>query len=134
MKSLQILKNRPLLLLTKKESEVPHCIVEYSSGLEERVSPLMRVVEVFQGALDSDLFNVHDIKSRAIAYENHKAGSGVSDFVHVTVKILSGRTAQQRGMLSATLLSRLKGLNLLSVSLSVEVVDMERETYANVVL
>lgn len=78
----------------------PHRIVECSSDLERRVAPSTLVDVVFQGALENALFDVNDIKVLATAYENHKTGSGVSDFVHIIAKFLFGRTLQQRSQLA----------------------------------
>jgi len=108
---------------------VPHCIIEYSSDLED--SKLIDSVHI--GALNSSLFNERDIKTRSISFANHKTGTTSHSFMHVTARILSGRTLEQRSTLSHCILVELKSLNYSSASLTVEVIEMERDSYAKMV-
>lgn len=105
---------------------MPHLIVEHSQNLE--ASRLLEAV--CQGAVESELFELTDIKTRAIGYQYFETNASQQQFVHVVVKILSGRTSAQRQMLSKLVLDQLALLNLESTSLTVEVVEMERESYA----
>jgi 5-carboxymethyl-2-hydroxymuconate isomerase len=105
---------------------VPHCIIEYSNGLDN--SKL--IDSVHKGASNSQLFDEHDIKTRSIGFSDHKVNSTINTFVHVTTKILSGRTLEQRSTLSHSILAELQKLNYPSTSLTVEVVEIERESYA----
>ena len=86
---------------------------------------------VFDGSLHSQLFlpNGADIKVRAIAYQNFKLGDGKTSFVHVVVKILAGRTDEQKQRLSQEIIKKLSGLGHQDISITVEVVDMERQSY-----
>ena len=106
---------------------MPHCIIEHSPN----ISPdgLMHVV--FNGALHSQLFlpDGADIKVRAIAYKNFKLGDGKTSFVHVVAKILAGRTEVQKHSLSQAIVHKLSGLGHQDISITVEVVDMERQSY-----
>lgn len=110
---------------------MPHCIVEHSVTLDsDRILPL-----VFAGALLSGLFeaNGSDIKVRSIAYQNYLTGGVKSGFVHVVLKILSGRTSEQKRMLSALVLEKLQSLEMQNCSITIEVVDMDRDTYTRFV-
>lgn len=73
---------------------MPHCIVEHSATLA--AGPLL--ARVFAGAMGSGLFEADgsDIKVRTILYDTYSTGTQVSDFVHVVLRILSGRTPEQR--------------------------------------
>ena len=106
---------------------MPHCIIEHSPN----ISPdgLMHVV--FNGALHSQLFlpDGADIKVCAIAYQNFKLGDGKASFVHVVVKILAGRSDEQKQRLSQEIIKKLSGLGHQDISITVEVVDMERQSY-----
>lgn len=107
---------------------MPHCIVEHSAGIDgERL-----VARVFSSALQSGLFasDGSDIKTRAIAYPHYQTGPHKSGFVHVVLKILAGRTAAQKQALSACVMAQLDTLALPDASLTVEVVDMDRASYA----
>ncbi|UYV20423.1 5-carboxymethyl-2-hydroxymuconate Delta-isomerase [Halomonas qaidamensis] len=110
---------------------MPHCIVEHSASLDgELILPL-----VFSGAMKSALFETDgsDIKVRSIAYQNYLTGQEKSDFIHVILKILSGRTSDQKHMLSTAVLTQLQELELHDCSLTVEVIDIERASYSKLV-
>lgn len=109
---------------------MPHCIIEHSTSLDGE--PL--VASVFAGTLQSGLFEAdgRDIKVRSIAYQHYLTGPEKGNFVHVTVKILSGRTPEQKQVLSQSVLAHLQKLERPGCSLTVEVVDIDRASYAKV--
>ncbi|MBN7819974.1 5-carboxymethyl-2-hydroxymuconate Delta-isomerase [Bowmanella yangjiangensis] len=113
---------------------MPHCIVEYSKALEARIMPESLLQAVYQGAVDSDLFTPSAIKSRAIACDYYLVGDQVADFIHISLRILSGRTDEQKSRLSSAVLARVMALNLSQLSLSVEVLDIHTESYAKELL
>lgn len=111
---------------------MPHCIVEHSAEIDgSTLIPL-----VHRGALESKLFESEgsDIKVRAIPYSNYQTGSVNIKFVHVTLKILSGRNLDQKLNLSQLVLENVEGLLSSDCSISVEVVDIDRDSYAKVVV
>lgn len=111
---------------------MPHCIIEHSSTINaEQLNK-----KVFLGALNSELFEAdgRDIKVRSIAYENYQTGTEREDFIHVTVRILSGRSDTDKAMLSETVMTQLLSLSLSRASITVEVVDMDRNSYGKVVV
>jgi len=114
---------------------MPHCIIEYSAELAQEIDINKLMYGVFEGAVSSSLFSTTDIKVRAIAFNDYYAESGnvaknkQQRFIHVCSKILSGRTLEQRQYLAKLMLSQLTKLNLSAVSISVETIDMERESY-----
>lgn len=112
---------------------MPHCIIEYAKTLENQVKPATVVNAVFLGAFQSNLFKPEDIKTRAMAFEHHQTGHQKQNFIHVTMKILAGRDQQQRTMLAEKVLAELNKMNLKSISLTVEVVAIEAESYAKLV-
>lgn len=111
---------------------MPHCIVEHSSTIDENAL----ITLVFRGALESKLFEADgsDIKVRALSYSNYQTGNENIDFVHVTLKILSGRNAEQKSLLSQTVLEQLKTLDLIHCSITIEVVDIDRDSYSKVAM
>ena len=111
---------------------MPHCVIEYSQDLKIQPESLINVV--FQGALNSQLFEESHIKTRTIAFDNYQVGAHKENFIHVTTKILSGRTLEQRSMLSESIIAALAKLNIHSANITVEVVELERESYAKKVL
>ncbi len=109
---------------------MPHCIIEHSLDVEQT----QLINAVYQGTLKSELFEDDDIKTRSMAFDNYQTGSVKKSFIHVTAKILSGRTLEQRSMLSQSIMSELKKLKYSSITLTVEVIEMERDSYAKVTL
>lgn len=107
---------------------MPHCIIEHSSSLkgEELLSP------VFQGVLGSALFTADgsDIKVRALPYSVYQTGNTGADFVHVTVRILAGRTEVEKQKLSAGVLAAIDSLKLANCSVTIEIVDIDRQSYS----
>jgi 5-carboxymethyl-2-hydroxymuconate isomerase len=111
---------------------VPHCIIEHSSTINGNdLLPL-----VFQGALNTSLFedDGSDIKVRAQSFCDYQTGSTKSDFIHVVLKILSGRGASDKQKLSKLVLEQIFSLNFKNCSITVEVVDMDKSSYAKLVV
>jgi len=116
---------------------MPHAIIEYSQSLAEsakhKISPESLMASVFDGAKHSKLFDAADIKVRTIAFEHHLSGeipeTNDRPFIHVTMKILSGRTLEQRTHLSECVMAALEQLKLESLSLTVEILDIEKASY-----
>ncbi|MCP4762197.1 MAG: 5-carboxymethyl-2-hydroxymuconate Delta-isomerase [archaeon] len=113
---------------------MPHCIIEYSKEIEDFVKPIQMINAVYQGALKSDLFVEDDIKTRSIAFDSYQAGSLKKAFVHVTVKILFGRKLEQKKALSKLVLSCLKEVDFPPILLTVEIVEMEKESYERLLI
>ncbi|KKO70527.1 5-carboxymethyl-2-hydroxymuconate Delta-isomerase [Kerstersia gyiorum] len=115
---------------------MPHCIIEHAPALDGH----RLVRQVFAGALDSALFEPDgsDIKVRAYACEAYCVGADIvgsanttdaTHFIHVTLRLLAGRTAVQKQELAQAVLARLQALPLQNCSVTIEVQDMERGSY-----
>lgn len=113
---------------------MPHCIVEYSQNLEQEVPPVELLEAVKAGCIASTLFTVEDIKLRSVPYKSFLTAGQEDAFVHVILRLLSGRTLEQRKQLSELVLASLGEFALKDVSLSVEVCEMERDTYSKKVV
>jgi 5-carboxymethyl-2-hydroxymuconate isomerase len=109
---------------------MPHCIVEYSSDLVNKLSAKEMIVATFQGAINSALFEAEQIKVRTCAYDDFQVGTGDNKFIHVSAKILSGRTLIQRQLLAQQILQSFAQYQLSNISITVDVIEMEREPYA----
>lgn len=107
---------------------MPHCVIEYSDTLDAK--PILTAV--FDGALQSGLFEPGgaDIKVRAQSYQQHISGAEHRDFIHVQLRILSGRNLEQKQHLSQCVLDKLLQLGQVSCSHTVEVIDIDRASYA----
>lgn len=110
---------------------MPHCVIEHSDNIDgNTLVPL-----VYAGALKSSLFESEgsDIKIRALSYANYQTGNVNIGFVHVTLKILSGRTPEQKKALTKLVLEQVNTLAMMQCSISVEVADVDRASYAKIV-
>ena len=113
---------------------MPHLIIEYSEDVADSVAIRDIVEAAHDGAMSSELFSEYDIKTRAIAYRDHRTGATQDSFVHVTVRLLDGRSDEQKAMLSESVLGRIEPLLPAVVSVGVEIVDMHRASYRKRVL
>lgn len=105
---------------------MPHCVIEYSSDLV--ISPKELISSVRDGMLETNLFDEQSIKLRAQKYDHFDVPK-YDHFIYVLVKILSGRSIDQKKELSQTIKKHIDDLSLPSVSLSIEIDDMEKESY-----
>ncbi|CAM4061406.1 5-carboxymethyl-2-hydroxymuconate Delta-isomerase [Kerstersia similis] len=106
---------------------MPHCIIEHAAALDGR--SLVR--QVFAGAMDSALFEPDgsDIKVRAQAYDAYCVGADSAEFIHVTLRLLAGRTDEQKQAFAQAVLAQLQVLPLTHCSVTIEVQDIERRSY-----
>lgn len=109
---------------------MPHCIVHYSRPLASRIPPAQLIQTVYASALASGLFQGKDIKTRALAFEDYQTGEQQQDFIHVEVRLLSGRTLEQRTALSRHVMDALLALGQQDISLTVQISEMERDSYS----
>ncbi|HEY5739407.1 MAG TPA: 5-carboxymethyl-2-hydroxymuconate Delta-isomerase [Gammaproteobacteria bacterium] len=113
---------------------MPHLIIEYSEGVDGTVAIPDIVDAAHAGAMSSELFPEYDIKTRAIGYRDHRTGATRDSFVHVTVRLLDGRSDAQKAMLSEAVLAHIEPLLPGVNSVGVEIVDMHRASYRKRVL
>ncbi|MEM0928310.1 MAG: 5-carboxymethyl-2-hydroxymuconate Delta-isomerase [Pseudomonadota bacterium] len=113
---------------------MPHIVIEASAPVLKAVAPDHLLKATYEGAVASELFDSWDIKSRLVPYTHHHQGKRTLPFIHVTAKILSGRTDEQKKRLSDLILEKLQAFGLKPVSLTVTTEDIRRETYAKEVL
>jgi 5-carboxymethyl-2-hydroxymuconate isomerase len=119
---------------------MPHVFLEYTPNLTEFDAD-KALLRINHALVASGQFGAEfDIKSRATELGAFRVGTGLGErgFVHVKLALLSGRSAQIKKQLSESLLAGLKDLGDwpegIEVQLSVEVVDLDRESYAKVTL
>ncbi len=110
---------------------MPNCIIEYSKNLEKDIDPHTLVKYVYQGALNSELFNTDDIRVRAIPFDYSLIGGDSKDFIHVCLKIFFGRDDEQCKRLSHLVLSELSQMNLANIVLTVEVVEVRKDFFSS---
>ncbi len=104
---------------------MPHCVIEHSDDFNS--SMLMEAV--FKGVLTSRLFESKDIKVRALPFAHYQVGFKRSAFIHVILRIMSGRTQEQKSSLTQNVVEQLVGLNYEEVSITAEIQEMNESSY-----
>jgi len=109
---------------------MPHLVIEYSSGGHDGLfdAPvLMRALH--DAAAASGVVKAEDIKVRAVAYSDYLVARCDDGFCHVGVYLLAGRSAEQKTRLSMALRAAMSELLPRTKSLSVDIRDMDSESY-----
>jgi len=114
---------------------MPHITLEYTANLSSLdVGQALRRLNL--QLMESAHFDARDIKSRAIPLDSFLVGdcNSMTGFIHVTLRLLEGRTPQVRRMLAQSLLDALQPVVSSNVThaiqLTVEVCEIERDSYA----
>ena len=113
---------------------MPHLIVEYSSNLTG--FPQADALNELNQALTSspEILDEADLKTRLVAVDSFAIGNATARaFVHAQLRLLSGRTPEAKKDLAARVAGVLSRLTPkpegVMVQLSVEIVDMDRNSY-----
>lgn len=108
---------------------MPHCYIEYSQGVEKISDIDALQLTVFEVAEASNLFRSELIKVRSEMFANYKIDQSFTGFVHVCVKLLEGRTIEGKTHFSNEIFNALQAILPESISLTVELQEIERATY-----
>ncbi|MFC4636061.1 5-carboxymethyl-2-hydroxymuconate Delta-isomerase [Dokdonia ponticola] len=71
------------------------------------------------------------MKVRINSYKHYNVGNTKNDFIHIFANIMEGRTSDQKGHLSKTIVTELKKMFLTIPVISMNVRDFEKATYCN---
>jgi len=120
---------------------MPHLTIEYSSGLFEPDDLAPTLAEVNAALVDSGAIrDEKDLKSRMVALDAIRVGTagGSRGFVYAQLRVLPGRDEKTRAAMTAciagVLRRRCRRPHGMLVQLSVEIVEMERESYVKDIL
>jgi 5-carboxymethyl-2-hydroxymuconate isomerase len=117
---------------------MPHLIIEHSaniskSSITDLQKNILNIMTSVEGNFDAD-----QCKARALAFDDYLVGltdQDTSSFIHITLKVLTGRAVQIRKNLAEKILEFSREFLLdLKLSgkrheISIDIVEMERETY-----
>lgn len=99
---------------------MPHCVIEYSAPLGPALGTSAIMSAVFQGTLKSELFVAGDIKCRAQHFDDYCVGPERSDFIHVTIYLLKGRSIALKKHIADGVMNELLALDIPSCSFTVD--------------
>lgn len=109
---------------------MPHLIVEYAQDLAtgEQVNAMLDALH--QATAGTQLFDESHIRVRALPLVHYRVAGKSEPFIHVQCRIHGGREVEQKRRLSEAVLRAIRAQALPAKSITVEVVDMDRATYA----
>lgn len=108
---------------------MPHCIIEYAAPIAEECDIDDLCLTVHKAALASELFSEPAIKTRAVPLNSYTSGGEKKRYVHCSVKLLAGRTMDQKNRLGHIVKDALHGALPQIDAISVEVIDLAESYY-----
>jgi len=112
---------------------MPHLIIEFSQDFNiELAIKLGREIQQHMQQLIEGKFDADQCKIRYIAYNNFTVGySSQASFVHLTLKILTGRSIETKQKLSELCFASMQKIYQCNnrLDLSCDIVEMQKETY-----
>lgn len=109
---------------------MPHLIIEFPQELVEAEQVEGVLDAVHDSAVATGLFDVHNIRVRAIPLSHYRVAGRYEPFIHVQCRIHAGRDAVQKRRLSEAVLGAVQAQGLPVKVITVEVVEMDRASYA----
>ncbi|WP_030231736.1 5-carboxymethyl-2-hydroxymuconate Delta-isomerase [Streptomyces sp. NRRL S-350] len=108
---------------------MPQILVDHSAGLDFDRAAL--AAEVHQAVTEVIDTTVADCKTLFRTAAHHRAGDGTTGegVVLVEVKILAGRTTEQRAELTARVLGAVRARIAGPAAIGVQVTELDRDTY-----
>ena len=108
---------------------MPHCVIEYSSNLEQTNNISLLVQSIHEVLVNSELFDIGSIKVRATPFSFYLIGESIIPFIHSTVRLLAGRTDQQKKVLSQKILETIFKKFVTVENITVDILDINPNTY-----
>ncbi len=113
---------------------MPHVIIEYADILEAQVTRKNLVNTIHQTVEKSGLFSPADIRSRTQSFDRFRLGVTQHSFLHITIRLLSGRTDEQKLELTQSIIQAVQSLSLTDVQISCECVEIHNASYQQMLL
>ncbi|MTI89071.1 MAG: 5-carboxymethyl-2-hydroxymuconate isomerase [Balneolaceae bacterium] len=110
---------------------MPHFIVDCPEELLDTHSKEEIIKEVHKTANTSKLFDQNDIKIRVRTCKVYSVGNKREPYIHVFSYIMQGRTAEQKALLSKSVVEKLVLLFPDVPNIAMNVSEFEKATYYN---
>lgn len=109
---------------------MPHIIVEYAKNSlsDDEVHKILKTIH--NASISSGLFDESHIKTRAYPFLSYTNAGKQDPYMHIQARIKSGRDLNNKKQLSKAIITDLEALNLKVSVITVEVIDMDRDSYA----
>jgi 5-carboxymethyl-2-hydroxymuconate isomerase len=109
---------------------MPHLIIEFTHGQASEAQVERLLDAVHRAAADCGLFDERHIRVRAIPLPFYCVAGRREHFIHAQLRLHAGREVAQRRALSEAVLAVLRAQGWPARVITVEVVEMERDSYA----
>jgi 5-carboxymethyl-2-hydroxymuconate isomerase len=121
---------------------MPHLVIEHSTNIKKSSIKILEteVQNIMESVVEGN-FDPDQCKTRSFSFDEYLVGKpdqSTSSFIHITIKILAGRTLEARQKLSEKTLNFAQklftDLNIATkrCDISVDIVEMDRQTYQKV--
>jgi 5-carboxymethyl-2-hydroxymuconate isomerase len=121
---------------------MPHIIIEHSAKFDEnKILTIGKNIQKIMGDMPFANFDIDQCKIRGISFQNYQVGSSkIADFIHISIKILAGRSLEIRQDLSQQVFDWVlkyfqdnmdRGNRF---DLSVDIIEMNREVYKKITI
>ena len=112
---------------------MPHIIVEYAENIADDIQIESLLMIIHQSIAESGLFKANQIKSRAYPFKEFTNAGGNDPYIHIQARIKSGRDSDNKKQLGEVVLAGLSSLNIPASVITIEVIDMDRDSYSKLV-
>lgn len=112
---------------------MPHIIVEYADKQIDDAKIDSLLMAIHHAVAESGLFEIGHIKTRAYPFRAFTNAGESEPYLHVQARIKSGRDADNKKNLSDVILAAISKQALPVAVATVEIIDMDRNTYGKVV-
>lgn len=112
---------------------MPHIIIEYSEQLLRDAEVHTMLKTVHASIADSGLFKANQIKTRAYPFKEFTNAGKSDPYIHIQARIKSGRDADNKKRFAEVILAGFETLSIPASVITVEVIDMDRDSYGKYV-
>lgn len=109
---------------------MPHIIIEHSHTSFRTADFNSLLSDVFNAVESTAFFNKENIKVRLQSIDYFKLDNQHKGFVHIQCRIHKGRESEQKKRLSSAILQTITRLVNPMVVTTIEIIDMDSESYA----
>lgn len=110
---------------------MPHIIIEYAKPIADQYDLNALCKQLFEASLETGVFKIpQDVKVRAIPATHWFQQVENDLFIHVTVRLLSGRTTEQKAQITNAILQKADEILKDVGTISVDIKELDPATYA----
>ena len=115
---------------------MPHLLLEYTNNIDFHPGSSTLLHDIHLLLAEELPTDLSSCKSRCIAHDLYYVGDGSKNnaFIHLTIKVLSGRSDEKKRFIAEEILGLLNEYfseykNILSLQLSVELLDLDKNYF-----